>query len=270
MPSSLECVQYPRTQDCSKCGVIFNQQHERHWLCRECSPECRFGFNCTRGNYCIYNHPPTPKFRYASSDEGSDSDSSFDNRKRQRLSGGSSRSSNSFTFEFASPPVKKHRVTCSIHVEQLHYTSKEKLYVNVIFSGKRDNREVFEVEEKRHKYLNAIEEALRNCESFNKATRESKEIHVENMVHGDTGGKKYFSGHMERFDKDSEKKVKCFTFHINVTDDDDFKYKEASVREAAEYVDILRLESKIKAKDDEIKNLRDYIVEMESMFQRRA
>lgn len=179
------------------------------------------------------------------------------------------------------PPSKRTRsstyITCrdeyttpsSIHVVQMPYTSKEQLSVNIIFADKREgNQRVFGDENQRAPYEYALETALDRNDDFNKAARECKEIFVENMIHRNGDNRMYFSGHMRKFDHYKENRIKCYTFHLFVTEprkqkdfewQKEFEYLNAEVVEAAEYITIMKQQDIIDEQNKEIKFLRDEI-----------
>lgn len=168
----------------------------------------------------------------------------------------------------SSLPTKKTRrdkytTPSSIHVLQMTYTSKEQLSVNIIFADKREgNQRVFGTKEKRAPYEYALETALNHNDAFNKAARECKEIFVENKIHRNEDGHLYFSGHMRKFDHHMENRIKCYTFHLFVTEPTrrkDFHYHDANVVESADYITIMVYEDMLNEQRKEIQMLRDEI-----------
>lgn len=277
---------YPYIEKCLRCENLFSKICRPHRYCPNCSTSCRYGVNCNRAN-CYFNHPPYPQPQTNETDVNDKNGTDFEVtplRKRSRDSSNSDYTTASATTtsscstnpsspdEFSSPPAKKtktdiskDRSTCpsSINVEQIKYTSKEQLSVNIIFAATRkENERVFANEKKRLPYQKAIENALKCSDDFNRAVRECKEIFVENMVHTNDDNRTYFSGHMRKFDRHKEIRIKCYTFHIFVdvtTKRKDFEYLDANVVESAEYMDIMICQDMLDEKDERIQYLCDEI-----------
>lgn len=288
---------YPCTAKCSLCKTLFEKICRSHTKCQEHSTECRYGFNCVRAD-CYFNHP-SPPLPYTYDNETKINDlnaTDIDHeatpiRKRSRdsdCSDGSdftttttsthstnSNRSNALPASPESPPSKRTRSSTyrdeyttpsSIHVVQMPYTSKEQLSVNIIFADKREgNQRVFGDEEQRAPYEYALETALNHNDNFNKAARECKEIFVENMIHRNGDNRMYFSGHMRKFNHHKENRIKCYTFHLFVTEPTkkkNFQYFHAEVVEAAEYITVMKQQDIIDDQNKELKFLRDEIVRL--------
>lgn len=293
---------YPYPTKCSLCENTFEKKSTRHTRCPNCSVECRYGANCAKKN-CYFNHPSRPQLHTDDNEVNDTNDTESTHPdvtptlKRSRDSSYESSGSSGYTTtsgiststhstnsnrsdaflheDSPTPPSKRTRSSThrdeyttpsSIHVVQMPYTSKEQLSVNIIFADKREgNQRVFGDGEQRAPYEYALETALNHNDDFNKAARECKEIFVENMIHRNGDNRLYFSGHMRKFNHQKENRIKCYTFHLFVTEPTkkkDFEYFNAEVVEAAEYITIMKQQDVIDEQNKELAFLRDEILRL--------
>ena len=161
-----------------------------------------------------------------------------------------------------STPRHTNKYDSSIAYGRSYFHSTEELFIDVKFSSKRnEDNEEFRNEERKQKYMDAIEYALKNDNRFNTAARKAKEIYISNKVHKGDKPEKYFSGSMEKYDKDGINKIKSHTFHLYVQNEEDMVYSSCEISEHADFVTVQSLQENIKKQEELITKLRERLAD---------